>query len=343
MLSPTAPTSPSLDKVQTLTIACPADQVAVSPSGIPIQVSFASPAVHGGLTPVTSVCGPASGSMFPPGATTVRCEAQDGIQQTASCSLVVSVLQSLGIARIVAFGDSITRGIMSGRIRQLDRVDFAQSFDGTKTYPFRLQTKLQNLFGPRSIKVINQGRDGELAREGLSRLSSVLAGLRPDTVLLMEGTNDLVRRRTQSELMGVALAMERQVREARRQGVDVLLATIPPARRYSHRIGAPVLSNFLRDVAVRQNVPLVDIFTRLNEAQCSTLSLSFVPALRLPTVRSPFLTQAACIGDDDLHPTAKGYELIADEFFTRILQVYGPGGSQGISTRMKMLFGSRGY
>ena len=171
----------------------------------------------------------------------------------------------------------------------------------------------------------------------------MLTRLRPDTVLLMEGSNDLFSQTTVSDLMGVAIVIEGLVLEAKRQGVDVMLATIPPQRGTAQRFAPPVLSDFLRDVADRQNVPLVDIYTLLNEARCATVGSSALPTLRFPTLRSPWLTQGACIGDDGLHPTAEGYDLIADEFLRRILEVYGVGGFSPSSSRVRALVGSRGY
>ena len=195
VVSPTAPTSPSVDKVQVLAIACPADTRAVSPTAVPIPVQYGPPVVQGGLPPVTSGCDPASGSTFAVGTTMVTCEARDALQQAVSCVLSVSVQESLGIARIVAFGDSITFGITSGLVPVLGRVELEQSFHPTKSYPSRLQAKLQQLFGAGSIEVINQGRQGEHALEALPRLSGVLVGLRPDTVLLMRGPTTCSARR----------------------------------------------------------------------------------------------------------------------------------------------------
>ena len=343
LVSPTAPTSPSAEKVPALSIACPADMFAVSPTGVPIPVSFGSPVVQGGLAPLTSGCDPASGTSFSVGQTTVSCDAQDALQQAVSCTLSVSVQESLGIVRIVAFGDSITSGLMSDLIEALGRVQLATSFDPTKAYPARLQARLQQRFGAGSIEVLNEGQDGERALNALPRLTEVLATLHPDTVLLMEGTNDLFSNTSPAALMGVAAAMENQVIEARRQGVDPILATIPPQRGTPQRFLPPTLSDFLRDVAVRQNVPLVDIYTLLNEAQCMTLPALRVPALRLPTLRAPTAAQGACIGDDGVHPTAEGYELMANEFFDRILGVYGAAAVPTASSRMRALFESRGY
>ena len=343
VVSPTAPTSPSVDKVQVLAIACPADTFALSATGVPIPVQYGPPVVQGGLPPVTIGCDAASGSTFAVGTTTVTCDARDLLQQAVSCNLSVSVQEPLGIARIVAFGDSITFGITSDLIPALGRVELARSFDPTKSYPSRLQAKLQQLFGAGSIEVINQGQEGETALEALPRLSGVLAGLRPDTVLLMEGTNDLFKQTTDAALMEVAAAMEGLVMEARRQGVDPMLATIPPQRGTPQEFLPPILNDFLRQVAIRQNVPLVDIYTLLNEAQCRTLPPFRLPTRRLPTLRSLTLTQGACIGDDGLHPTEEGYELMANEFFDRILAVYGAAAVSTTSSRMRALFGSLGH
>ena len=57
-----------------------------------------------------------------------------------SCTLEVSVQESLGIARIVAFGDSITRGRKADLIPSLDRAELDLTFDPTKTYPARLKS-----------------------------------------------------------------------------------------------------------------------------------------------------------------------------------------------------------
>ena len=253
-----SPTSPSTDKVQALAIACPADAAGLSPSGVPIPVDYSPPVVQGGLSPVTTECDPASGSTFSVGGTTVTCEAPDAVQQAVSCTLLVSVQESLGIARIVAFGDSITRSLQSDLIFRLDRADLGTSFDPTETYPARLQ----QLLGADAIEVINAGLDGELAVDALPRFMEVLAGSRPDSVLIMEGTNDLCCGPERVvEIPAVAAAVESLVVEARRQGVDPIMATISPQRSTPQAFLPPVLSDRLRQVAVRQNVPLVDIYT----------------------------------------------------------------------------------
>ena len=153
----------------------------------------------------------------------------------------------------------------------------------------------------------------------------------------------MFRQKTEAALMGVAVAMEGLVIEARRQGVDPMLATIPPQRGTENIHRPELLSDFLRQVAIRQNVPLVDIYTLLSEAKCTTLPPFRLPTLRLPTLRSPTLGQGACIADDGVHPTEEGYQLMANEFFDRILEMYGPVAIPTTSSRMRALFGSLGH
>ena len=68
-----------------------------------------------------------------------------------------------------------------------------------------------------------------------------------------------------------------------------------------------------------------------------------LPTLRLPTLRSPTLTQGTCIGDDGVHSTEEGYELMANEFSDRILGVYGTVAVSTAASRMRPLFGSLGH
>ena len=63
-----------------------------------------------------------------------------------------------------------------------------------------------------------------------------------------------------------------------------------------------------------QGVPLIDAYQIISTGQCigaGSLVLS-------------------CLGDDDLHPTAEGYALIAAAFFQRIMNIYEPRGPGGL-------------
>ena len=72
--------------------------------------------------------------------------------------------------RIVAFGDSITRGF------------------GATPYSTYLN-QLHRAAGC-SVKIFNEGKDSETTIDGRSRINSVLTRYRPDYILIMEGAND---------------------------------------------------------------------------------------------------------------------------------------------------------
>ena len=76
-----------------LGLACPPDITRRVCSTNPVPVNFPPPVVSGGTCtlPPTVVCVPPSGSLFPPGATTVLCTVTNGCGERAVCSFTVTV------------------------------------------------------------------------------------------------------------------------------------------------------------------------------------------------------------------------------------------------------------
>ncbi len=81
-----------------------------------------------------------------------------------------------------AFGDSITLGLV---IPSRDPLIIVH----TPGYVGPLRRMLEDVFGP--VTISNDGVGGELTSEGLSRISGVIRARRPDSLFLMEGTNDI--------------------------------------------------------------------------------------------------------------------------------------------------------
>jgi lysophospholipase L1-like esterase len=257
--------------------------------GRPVTVSYTTPQATGGQQPVTVTCTPASGTAFPVGSTTVTCDAVDRANRDASCSFFVSVVRPRLVAtRFLAFGDSLTLGVTSAAPTMLlaNRPD---------SYPFKLGTLLTARYQTQTPESLNDGVGGEAASPtGRLRLPGSLDAHRPDVLLLMEGTNDLLG--GQSAAQRALTALEEMVSLARGRGARVLLATIPPQRaggvRNRDRVAAmiPGFNDSIRQIASRQGVPVVDVYRALE----NRLDL---------------------IGVDDLHPTPQGYDLIAATFF----------------------------
>ncbi len=94
----------------------------------------------------------------------------------------------LSATRFLAFGDSLTAGVLSPAVTLL-------IVSPPDSYPFGLQSRLVSRYRQQTPVVLNEGNPGELASgTGVQRFRSVLLQNRPEVVLLMEGTNDLLDR-----------------------------------------------------------------------------------------------------------------------------------------------------
>ncbi len=283
-------------------ISCPAPITVLSPLATPISIVYGTPTSVAGAPPVAIACTPESTTVFPVGPTTVTCTATDAQQRKDSCTFTVTVTvpPKISATKYVAFGDSMTAGEIvseSGVIRTL-RVDPA------KSYPADLQANLVNLYTTQaqSISVENQGRSGESAVDGVSRLRGVLSRGGYDVLTLMDGANDLADR--DSRTANLALdAIRSMVRDAKSRGVLVYLATLPPQnpagccpdRGLSASLVEPY-NDGIRGIANSEAVTLVDVYQAFN-GDITTL-----------------------VDVDGLHPTAAGYQKIADTFFKAIRQ-----------------------
>lgn len=117
--------------------------------------------------------------------------------------------------KIIAFGDSITRGFGDGS---------ATCSSTSFGYPPRVRAWLADQGF--DVVIVNEGACGELTFEGLSRIEQVL-DRHPDAsiVLLMEGTNDLSTFASLESIRTNVREMGRKVEE--RGMVPVILSVIP--------------------------------------------------------------------------------------------------------------------
>jgi acyl-CoA thioesterase I len=197
----------------------------------------------------------------------------------------------LKFTRFVSFGDSLTAGEVSfGSTLRI--------YLPADSYPSVLKRRLAERYVFQSADVINEGIGGETAVDGAKRLRTVIQRDRPEVVLLMEGTNDLLDRPDTGRGADLAMdALRRMVQEAKSLGVQVGLATVPPQRPGGRRDAvAKLIPNFndrIRTLASEEHVVLIDVFNAMKD----DLSL---------------------IGVDDLHPTVRGYDVMAGAFFDAI-------------------------
>jgi lysophospholipase L1-like esterase len=301
------PSSPS--PTELLTISCPAPQTAASPDGNPVVVTFPV-STTGGAAPVSTSCSPTSGSAFRVGTSQVTCNARDNRERTASCNFPVSVIvpPRLTATKFVAFGDSITHGIMSecpvrttaftslfDRLEDLRRLK--NHGDDSASYPRRLQALLAGRYIVQTPELANQGSPGEQVSEGVVRLPGVLNSGAYQVMLLQEGVNGLSDSNVTATGEGLRTMIRQAVAYRLRPFVGTLLPERTGACRYFH---SPALltrvNDYIRMVASAEGATLVDLYT-------------------------PFLgRESQLLGPDGLHPNAAGYQQMADTFFEVIRQ-----------------------
>lgn len=76
-------------------IATCSQNLTASTANSVVAVNWQAPITNGGISPISSVCSPPSGSNFPVGVNTVNCSATDGINRTTTCAFTITVTQSI--------------------------------------------------------------------------------------------------------------------------------------------------------------------------------------------------------------------------------------------------------
>jgi lysophospholipase L1-like esterase len=229
------------------------------------------------------------------GDTMVSCTALDADMAQASCGFVIRVRASqiLSRTRFVAFGDSITVGIV--RVAPLVWVERPDA------YTARLREILRSRYPAQDILVVNEGYSGEEAREGVRRLPGVLDAERPEVLLLLEGVNNIARLSPSS----VANDLRSMVSMAKARGIDVLIATLTP-------VGPPYTNSRPR---AADNVENLNDRIRIIAAENGLGDPVDLHAL--------FEADMTLLGADGLHPTPLGYTRMAELFSEVIVQRYG--------------------
>ena len=279
---------------------CPANIQLDSPDGGPVSVTYSLPDATGGTPPYQVTCTPPSGTALGLGTSTVTCNVVDRTGRSAICSFTVTVIQPprLALSRFLAFGDSLTEGYIFETLT-------ARLIDVPNSYPARLDRLLRAHFRGQSLIVMNDGHGGERISQpypvtgspgGRVRLPLSLDANRPEVLLLMEGTNDLMADVQDEAVEG----LRKMIEETQSRGIRIFLATIPPMKEGGPKgiaaevvAAVPVFNSRVRTLAATHGAVLVDVYDVLKDR----------PEL---------------LGPDNLHLTSQGYEVVAQTFFDAI-------------------------
>ncbi len=171
--------------------------------------------------------------------------------------------------KVLAFGDSITYGY---RVAE------------DKNYPSQLSLLLQT-------EVINAGVNGEVTREGLRRLPSVLEKYKPQILIICHGGNDIIKRKS---LIKAKENIAEMIKLARAKNIHVVLVGVP-------MIEVLTLSTaqIYHELANELSVPLED--SALEEI----LSDNYLKI-------------------DQIHPNEEGYKILSNKLANLITDTYLP-------------------
>ena len=202
--------------------------------------------------------------------------------------------------RIVALGDSITKGVRSG-------------VKAEETFAARLESALAT--DGAKVSVTNVGIGGERTDQALKRLAKDVVAQKPALVTIMYGTNDSyvdqgksAARITVDEYRA---NLSRLVAELRAVGITPVLMTAPRWGRGAKLNGAGEHPNVqleqyvaaCRAVALEQRIPLVDHFQHWTTAEAKG-------------------TDIATWTTDQCHPNPEGHRVIAELMLPVIRTVF---------------------
>lgn len=218
------------------------------------------------------------------------------------------------LTKFVAYGDSITEGFVQvcpGAASRLSARWRARGLflapqrgaPAPDAYPRRLQTLLAERYPAQSISVVNEGVSGEEIRAGAQNLPRVLTTVAPEVLLLQEGGHAL--NTGQSAAIPVIVdTLRTMIREARSRGIVVFVGTLLPQRSGGCRAfdladeqDDVVAANVrIRTMVGDEGAVLVDLYETFNGQT------------------------AILLGEDGLHPSAAGYQQMAEAFFAAIVR-----------------------
>lgn len=159
-------------------------------------------------------------------------------------------------AVILAFGDSLT---------------FGTGAKNNESYPAVLENIIKR-------RVINAGIPGEVTKNGLERLPSLLDEYHPALLILCHGGNDLLRRMDEKQAVENIIIM---ITLAKERKIDVMLISVP---RFGLLLSP---AEFYQQIAEELDIP------------CENEILPDI--LKRPGLKS-----------DQIHPNSEGYKKIAE-------------------------------
>lgn len=221
------------------------------------------------------------------------------LQLLLAVSLVALMGSRSTIAQeeIIAFGDSITEGANW------------QDEEKRGGYPSRLEDLLKDS-GIADAKVYNEGVSSEKTAEGLSRIDSVLNQHKnADTVIIMEGTNDVTKiSRGELSMESTLSNLEGIAAKVRAKAMVAVYSTVIPRPNWAR--------------SDKNNAVTFDLVRRIRDLSSSGVRPRAEPWEVFENEGAPGFKKFYCCRPFDPvgHPNAAGFDLMAQVFADRLLE-----------------------
>ncbi len=163
-----------------------------------------------------------------------------------------------------------------------DSLTYGTGTNKNSSYPAILEKLTQH-------KVINKGVPGEISRAGLKRLPKLLDKYKPSLLILIHGGNDILRKIPSEQ---TTENLRKMIALAKQRNISVVMLGVPS-------FGLLLLKSaeFYQQIATEEAIPIdLDIL--------------------------PDLLSSSALKSDQVHPNAKGYEMMAEAIY-KLLQDNG--------------------
>ena len=205
-----------------------------------------------------------------------------------------------GELRLMAFGDSLTRGVGDFTAPGVEIHETADIFFPGPSQEAGYPLRLENWTG---LSVQNYGDPGEslVSGNGVYRFANSIQQVRPDVVVFYEGSNDAVFQKSSTEYF---FRLQSVVNMARAVGAHPVIATVPVPTE-NHSGSAPFVSSYngmVKRVAQFGSLPYADL-SRAFQNSCDYPDCDLY---NFP---------------EGLHPNTRGYDLIAENIAATLFQI----------------------
>ena len=207
-----------------------------------------------------------------------------------------------GPINIVAFGDSVTHGMLNGMQINYETV-----------YHNRLKKKINEIRSFVPVNVINAGIGGITAKDSLSRMERDVLSHHPDLVIICFGLNDV-----NGELPEYLDALSQMFTICKEKDIDVVFLTPNMLNTYVAEDTLHFFKEYAAKCADMQNSGKMDLFMDEAVKLCKKTDIKVCDCYKEWKKLSETQDTTLLLANRLNHPTIEMHELFADMLFKTI-------------------------